>query len=79
MTVSDLASFLRRNVVEQFCRYVSVNTASSEKRNQPIYILPTGSGAILSSGLRHGLSLLRSEHGYVYATLPASPGVVRDP
>ncbi len=82
MTVSDLAGFLRRDVVERFCRYVSVNTASSEdSETSPSTTSQLDLARILRSELEEiGLSGVTLDgHGYVYATLPASPGATRGP
>jgi tripeptide aminopeptidase len=77
MTVSDLAGFLRKDVVERFCRYVNMNTASSEdSKTSPSTPAQLDLARILTAELEKlGLSRVTLDvHGCVYATLPASPG-----
>jgi tripeptide aminopeptidase len=82
MTDSNLAEFLRREAVKRFCRYVTVNTASSEdSATSPSTPAQLDLARILASELEDlGLSpVTLDEHGYVYATLPASPGAAGGP
>ncbi len=77
-----LAAFLRREAVERFCRYVAVNTASSEEsETSPSTPAQLDLARMLAAELEElGLSgVMFDEHGYVYATLPASPGVAAEP
>jgi tripeptide aminopeptidase len=77
MTVSNMAAFLRQEVVARFCRYVTVNTASSEEsETSPSTPTQLDLARILAADLEElGLSQATlDEHGYVYAKLPACPG-----
>jgi tripeptide aminopeptidase len=82
MTDSDLADFLREEAVERFCRYVTVNTASSEdSATSPSTPAQLDLARILTAELEElGLSRVTlDEYGYVYATLQASPGAAKGP
>jgi tripeptide aminopeptidase len=82
MTVSDLAGFLRREVVERFCRYVTVNSASSEEsETSPSTPAQFDLARMLVAELEEmGLTRVTLDgYGYVYTTLPASPGVGGEP
>ncbi len=82
MTCNDLSGFLRKEVVERFCRYVTVNTASSEDSGaSPSTPAQLDLARILATELEElGLSeVTLDEYGYVYATLPASPGAAGGP
>ncbi len=82
MSDKELSVFLRENVVERFCRYVRVNTASCEKsKTSPSTQSQLDLAKILKSELQElGLSAVTlDEYGYVYATLPASPGITAEP
>lgn len=82
MTNPDISAFLRREAVERFCRYVAVNTASCEEsETSPSTPAQLDLARMLAAELEElGLSgVTLDEHGYVYATLPASPGVVSEP
>jgi tripeptide aminopeptidase len=82
MTDTDLAVFMRREAVERFCRYVTLNTASSEDSDaSPSTPAQLDLARILAQELEElGLSRVTlDEHGYVYATLPPSSGVTRGP
>lgn len=78
----DLAGFLRREVLERFCRYVRINTASCEEcTTSPSTPAQLDLARLLKSELQEiGLSAVTlDEFGYVYATLPASPGIASEP
>ena len=78
----NLSEFLRRDVVERFCRYVRVNTAScEERRTSPSTPSQLDLAKMLKTELLGlGLSAVTlDEYGYVYATLPASPGITAEP
>ncbi len=82
MNHGELIGFLRREAVERFCRYVTVNTSSSEdSETSPSTPAQLNLARILADEL-DGLGLsgvTLDEYGYVYATLPASPGAARGP
>ena len=78
----ELSEFLHSDVVERFCRYVRINTASCEEsKTSPSTPAQLDLAKILKSELRElGLSAVSlDEYGYVYATLPASPGISAAP
>jgi tripeptide aminopeptidase len=82
MNESDLSGFLRKEVVERFCRYVRINTASCEEsKTSPSTPSQLDLAKILKTELQElGLSAVTlDEYGYVYATLPASPGITAAP
>jgi tripeptide aminopeptidase len=82
MIDSELGNFLRREVVERFCRYVTVCTTSSEdSETSPSTHAQLDLARILVNEL-DGLGLSRvmlDENGYIYATLPASPDAAKGP
>jgi len=78
----NLSEFLRKEVVERFCRYARVSTASCEKsKTSP----STSSQLDLARMLKSELLALGvpvvtlDEYGYVYAQVPASPGITTAP
>jgi tripeptide aminopeptidase len=82
MTRGDLICFLRKEAVERFCRYVTVNTASCEdSESSPSTTAQLELARILAAELEAlGLSRVTlDEYGYVYATLPATPGAAMGP
>ncbi len=82
MTDNNLYGFLRREAVERFCRYVTVNTSSSEdSETSPSTPAQLDLARILTAELEElGLSGVTLDgHGYVYATLPATPGAAKGP
>lgn len=82
MADPDFAGFLRHEVLERFCRYVRINTASSEEStSSPSTPAQMDLARLLKTELqRLGLSsVLLDEYGYVYATLPASSGTTSEP
>jgi tripeptide aminopeptidase len=82
MNDRELSEFLRRDVVERFCRYVRVNTASCEEsKTSPSTPTQLDLAKMLKTELQgFGLSAVSlDEYGYVYALLPASPGITAEP
>jgi len=82
MNDRELSEFLRRDVVERFCRYVRVNTASCEEsKTSPSTPSQLDLAKMLKTELQGlGLSAVSlDEYGYVYALLPASPGITAEP
>jgi tripeptide aminopeptidase len=82
MTDHNLSGFLRREVLERFCRYVRINTASCEEStSSPSTPAQLDLARLLKTELQElGLSAVTlDEFGYVYATLPASPGITSEP
>ncbi|MGA7827023.1 MAG: peptidase T [Geobacteraceae bacterium] len=82
MRDNTLLEFLRHEVVDRFCRYVKINTASCEESTSS----PSTSAQLdLARLLRSELLVLGlaavtlDEFGYVYATLPATPGITAEP
>jgi len=71
--------FLRNEVVERFCRYVKINTASCEESTtSPSTSAQLDLARLLMTELQElGLSAVTlDDFGYVYATLPASSGIM---
>jgi len=82
MTRSELSDFFCGEVVERFCRYVKVNTKSSEDSGTtPSTPAQLDLARMLARELEElGLSHVTLDgHGYVYATLPASSGAAGEP
>ncbi|MRR53401.1 MAG: peptidase T [Deltaproteobacteria bacterium] len=82
MTDRNLSGFLHREVLERFCRYVRINTASCEKStSSPSTPAQLELARLLKAELQElGLTAVTlDEFGYVYATLPASPGITSEP
>lgn len=82
MTELEFAGILRREVVERFCRYVRINTASSEQSTtNPSTPAQLELARLLEAELLDlGLSAVTlDEFGYLYATLPASSGITSGP
>lgn len=82
MNGTDLSGFLRKEVVERFCRYVRINTESCEaSKASPSTPSQLDLAKILMTELQVlGLSAVTlDEYGYVYATLPASHGITAAP
>ncbi|MDD2338448.1 MAG: peptidase T [Geobacteraceae bacterium] len=77
-----LIGFLRRDVVERFCRYVRINTASCEEsKASPSTPSQLELAQMIKTELQElGLfPVTLDEYGYIYATLPASFGVTAAP
>ncbi len=82
MDDNAVAVFLCKDVVERFCRYVRVNTASCEEsKTSPSTLAQLDLAKVLKLELQElGLSAVTlDEYGYVYATLPASSGITAEP
>jgi tripeptide aminopeptidase len=82
MNRKDLTGFLRREVVDRFCRYVRTDTASCEESTtSPSSSAQLDFARMLGTELEElGLSGVTCDgYGYVYATLPASHGLTSEP
>ena len=82
MNDMDLADFLGKEVVERFCRYARVNTASCEEsKTSPSTSSQLDLARMLKTELLAlGISAVTlDEYGYVYAKVPASPGITTAP
>jgi len=74
--------FICKDVVERFCRYVRINTASCEEsKTSPSTQSQLDLARLLRAELQEfGLSAVTlDDYGYVYAMLPASPGINTEP